>query len=327
MAFAATHPSSPGPLGRWLGVAARVALVALVVAFLGVLVHRLDWPRLGHVLARARIAPLLLATALCFACLWAKAISWRVILAPRHRVATARLFRYAIAAYAASALAPVRAGEALRLWALKQRDGVPVADSAATAVCEKILDGAAMFALALPAAWLVPDLPRALRLTMQLGPLAVAIAIGALAVAGARAERRGSDAWLARFMAGMHVLRSPRRALAAFGALLAAWAIDLAMVELVLYAVGTPLPPATAFIVLLAINLAIAVPTTPAQVGVHEAGAIAGLSLFHVPAEPAVAFALLYHALQIILLVAVGLALEWRLVIHAPGHVPAHAPR
>ncbi|HEX4453358.1 MAG TPA: lysylphosphatidylglycerol synthase transmembrane domain-containing protein [Kofleriaceae bacterium] len=294
-----------------LGLALRLIVIAIIVVVVIALAYRLDWRRLGEVFSRARAWPLVLAAALHFAALWAKAMCWRVMLAPRHRVPVTRLFRYTIAAYAGSAVAPVRAGEALRLWALKTRDGVPLADSAAAALCEKVFDGAAMFALALPLPWLLPDLPRSLRLTMAIGPVAIAAVIAALAIVASRA---GVDGWLARFARGMHVLRSPRRAAAAFGALVAAWAIDLTMVELVLYAVGVPLPPPTAFVVLLAINLAIAVPTTPAQVGMHEAGAIAGLSLFDIPAEPAVAFALLYHALQILPLIAVGLALEWRLI-------------
>ena len=46
------------------------------------------------------------------------------MLAPRHRVPVLRLFRYTIAAFAASALAPARAGEVLRVWVLRRRDGV-----------------------------------------------------------------------------------------------------------------------------------------------------------------------------------------------------------
>ena len=63
-----------------------------------------------------------------------------VVLAPRYLVPTTTLFRYTIAAFAASAIAPARAGELIRVWALKKRDGVPVADCAAVAVTEKLLD-------------------------------------------------------------------------------------------------------------------------------------------------------------------------------------------
>ena len=39
------------------------------------------------------------------------------------------LFRYTIAAFAASVIAPARAGELIRVWVLKKRHGVPIADT------------------------------------------------------------------------------------------------------------------------------------------------------------------------------------------------------
>ena len=166
-----------------------------------------------------------------------------------------------------------------------------VADAAATAVCEKALDGAAMFLLAAPAAWLLPDLPSWVTTTIIVGALVVAGTLATLAVAARRAIR--DDGWLARFRAGMEVLRAPRRAAAVLGLLVLAWLVDVAMVELVIHAFHIALSPAAALIVLVAVNLAIAVPAMPAQVGIHEAGALARLAVVHVSLEPAIAFALM----------------------------------
>jgi uncharacterized protein (TIRG00374 family) len=295
----------------------RLIVVAAVATFLGLFARRLDGAELAAAFARASIWPIVLAAALYFAALWCKATCWHIMLAPRHRVPTTRLFRYAIASMAASALAPVRAGEALRVWALRQRDGVPVADSIATAVCEKVVDGAAMFSLVVAVPWLVPELPRSLKLSAVAGSVLVLGVLVALALGVRRVTMRAETprSWFARFLAGMHVLQSAHRTARSFAALLAAWLIDLAMVELVLVAVGIPLSPVAALVILLTINLAILVPATPAQVGIHEAGAIVGLSIVHVPAEPALTFALIYHAVQVLPLIAVGLALEWRLVL------------
>src|SRR5262249_32664323 len=92
------------------------------------------------------------------------------------------------------------------------------------------------------------------------------------------------------------------------------------MVMLVLHAVGIALPLAAGLLILFTLNLAIMLPSTPAQVGALEVGALAALNLLKVPHEPALAFALLYHALQVVPLIAVGLALELRLVLgREPG--------
>jgi uncharacterized membrane protein YbhN (UPF0104 family) len=113
----------------------------------------------------------------------------------------------------------------------------------------------------------------------------------------------------------MHILRSPRRLVATLGVLIFVWATDLGMVVAVLYAVGIHLPLAGAVLILFTLNLTIAVPSTPAQVGALEVGALAGIDMLGVSHEAGLAFALLYHAIQVVPLIAVGLLLELRLVL------------
>jgi uncharacterized membrane protein YbhN (UPF0104 family) len=93
------------------------------------------------------------------------------------------------------------------------------------------------------------------------------------------------------------------------------WLADLGQVMAVLYAVDIHLPAPAGLLILFTLNLVIILPSTPAQVGALELGAIAALDLLHVAPAPALAFALLYHALQVIPLIAVGLILEWRWVL------------
>lgn len=305
-------------MSRWLRRALRLGVIALVVGCLMLLLRRLDWAKHGDAIRHAKICPLVIAGALTFVCLWGKAMCWRIMLAPRFTVPTRRLLRYTIVAFAASALAPARAGEALRMWALKHREGVPVADTAAVLVAEKLLDGVAMLLLIAPLPWIVPGLPPWVARAIVVGAAVAFAALAVLSIAVGHILARTADgpaSWFARFLAGMHVLRSPRRVTLSMVVLLFVWCVDLAMVEVVLYAIGIDLPVGSALFVLFALNVAILIPSTPAQVGALEVGAMAGLQLLDVPSEPALAFAILYHALQILPLVAIGLALEWRLVL------------
>jgi len=82
---------------------------------------------------------------------------------------------------------------------------------------------------------------------------------------------------------------------------------DAAVLGLCLHAVGADLAPGAWLVVLLAINVAILVPSTPGHVGVMEAAALAALLALGVPAERALAGAVLYHAIQIVPGTAVGL--------------------
>jgi hypothetical protein len=230
-------------------------------------------------------------------------------------VKISRLFRYTIAAFATSVIAPARAGEVVRLWTLKRRHGVPISDSAAVAVGEKLLDGVSMLLLVAPVPWLLSDLPSWVGEAILTCSAVALVAIIALAIAVRRVEAPEGASWLRRFIAGMHVLRSPRRMTGALASLVGVWLADLAMVMLVLYAVGIDLPVAAGLLILFTTNLTIMIPSTPAQIGALEIGAIAATRLLHVPDEPAIAFALLYHALQVLPLLVAGLVLELPLVL------------
>ena len=128
-------------MNRRLAIVLRLLAIVLVGVLLWLFAQELEWGKLASALGGAKLWPLVIAAALNFVCLYGKAACWRILLAPRHVVPTSRLFRYTIAAFATSVIAPARAGEVVRLWTLKRRDQVPVADSAAVAVGEKLLDG------------------------------------------------------------------------------------------------------------------------------------------------------------------------------------------
>ena len=299
---------------RWMLVV-RVAAIIVVSVGLWFFIRHLDFDKLGKALRTAIVWPLIVAAILNFWCLWGKALCWRIMFTPRYRIPLLRLFRYTIAAFAASAIAPARAGEVLRIWALKKRDGVPAADSSAVAVAEKLLDGMTMLLLVAPVPWLVPGLPSWVGTAIAAcAGIAVALFI-ALYIAVGRIKTTSESSAPRRFIAGMHVVRSPKRLLGAAGALMFVWICDLGQVMLVLYALGVTLPIAAGLLILFTLNLTIMVPSTPAQVGALEVGAIVALDLLHVPGEQALAFALLYHALQVIPLIIAGLMLELRLVL------------
>ena len=201
------------------------------------------------------------------------------------------------------------------MWLLKKRDGVPVADVAAVAIAEKLLDAVSMLIMVAPLHWLLPDLPTWVTHSILICAVIAVVAFVGLFVAVGHVHADGSSSWFARFIAGMHVLRSGRRLVGSFAALLVVWIADLVMIWLVAHAVGLELSPGAGLLVLFTLNLAITAPSTPAGVGALEVGVLAATRLLGIPDEPALAFALLYHMLQILPLIAVGLALEWRLVL------------
>jgi uncharacterized membrane protein YbhN (UPF0104 family) len=165
-----------------------------------------------------------------------------------------------------------------------------------------------------PVPWLLPGLPNWVEDSMLLCAGLAAGALVAMFVAVGRIEAREPRSWFARLIAGMHVVRDAKRFMLVVLTLMLTWAADLMAVISVLHAVGIEVPLGAAMFILFAFNLAIAVPSTPAQVGAMQVGALAATSLLGIPHGPALAFALLYQVMQIVPLLIVGFILELDLV-------------
>jgi uncharacterized membrane protein YbhN (UPF0104 family) len=218
------------------------------------------------------------------------------------------LFRYTILGSASSALLPARAGEAVRVWLLAELEQIPAVTGIGTALAERALDGASMVLVLAPLPWLLPGAPR--WVTRALALLAVAgigVVVGVIVLARG-SERLGGSGLFGRLARALSGLSRPAAMAMGLLPLVGAWLVDIAALVLVARALGLSLPPAAPLLVLLTVNLAIAVPAAPAQLGSHEAGTLVALSLLQVPTSDAVAFALLYHAVHVLpLLAAAGL--------------------
>ncbi|MEO6951459.1 MAG: lysylphosphatidylglycerol synthase transmembrane domain-containing protein [Polyangia bacterium] len=285
-----------------LRLALQVLSAAVLIGLAALLFENVQWREFGAALARASWPLVLAAAALNFVNLACKTARWRVLLGGR--VAYWRLYHYLVTSYAASAVLPARAGEALRVVLLRRRDGLPLSDAVGPLVVEKLFEVLGLLVIVLPLPFVMP-LPHWARLSIEV------IAVGGLsslvvAVVLARVLGRAESSRWHALASGLSSMRSPMPiALAALYSVLA-YAVDAAMVWLVLRALSIHVPWATPALVLLGGNLAIAVPSTPGQLGALEAGIIAGLSVVGVPLSDALAFGLVYHLMQLLPVVLVG---------------------
>jgi uncharacterized membrane protein YbhN (UPF0104 family) len=302
-------PGGPGSAAtgrsRW-AIAIRVIVVAAVIAGLALIVRDTDLAALGARLAQADPALVAIAVVVNFGIIAGRAFAWNVLLAPTHRVGAVPVFRYTLIAYAASIVMPLRMGELIRLWLLRDRHAVPVAHGAAIAIAEKLLDVVSLAVVVAPLPLYYGEMPPALVRALVIAAAATLVAAVAIYGLAPRLPRTG---WVGELARGLSVVRQPRPVAIAFVALLAAWAIDLAVIELAAAAVGLALPVGAAVVVLAATNLALSVPSTPGQIGAFELGAIAGLRLVGRGDDAGIAFAVVYHAIQAVPVMAVGLVL------------------
>jgi uncharacterized membrane protein YbhN (UPF0104 family) len=289
----------------------RALAVVATLAAVAHLARHLDLRALGTALRGARPPWLVLATVLAAATLVSRAVLWRVSLQVAPAVPLLRMVRYTAAAVAASVLVPARAGEALRLWLLRRDHGVPLSQSVGVALGEKILDGLALLVLVLPIPWFVPGLPAWVARAVA---ILAAVALPGLVIAWWVARRRAKAGRVARFFGQIRILREPGTLARAFAACLGAWLFDLAALWASMRAVGLAEGFGTAAFVLLVINAALVIPSTPGNLGALEAGAVLALDLLHVARPQAAAVALLYHGVQLIPLLvfaAFNLRLVW----------------
>jgi uncharacterized membrane protein YbhN (UPF0104 family) len=181
----------------------------------------------------------------------------------------------------------------------------------AIAVVEKLLEIVVLAALALVATCFAPNQSWVL----GTGAAALVLAVAALVALKRMADGRGGRlpeflrAAAARIAPGMAVLRSSEATAETLGASLAAWSCEIAMIILCARAIGLHVPPVLAVVVLLGINLAMAVPALPANAGTFESAAAVVLVFARVAKPTAVAFALLYHLVQVVPVTLAGLGL------------------
>jgi glycosyltransferase 2 family protein len=292
------RPALPSPAvtgGRRHVSVLRVLVALLVLGACLWFFLRLDLHTTWRMLVRSNWRLLLLAAAANLVLhLGLKAVRWHALLQPHAPMSYWHTYLYTLAGNAASHALPARAGEALRAT-LARRHGVPLATSAGVQVVEGAIETWSLILVALPLPWVL-DLPplvrdglRALYVTGIAGAL-LAIVVAVIGHRGGRLL-----AWLRRGASG---LRSARTVGVVSLSTLLARFVDAGILLLTLHAVGLSGNLWTAFLVILAVDAALLMPTTPGGLGAFEAASVGALHLVGKDPSQSLAFGIAYHAIQ-----------------------------
>jgi uncharacterized protein (TIRG00374 family) len=305
---------------------ARLALAAGAVAFLA---RGVVWADVLDSLHDANLPLLGVVVAINAAMMAVKAIRLDVLLGGRPRFWSCLLVK--VTASAINNVAPLRSGDVARVWMLERQVGIPKPAAAAVGVVEMLLELAALAAIGLGAALRVPGQ----RWASGISPALLVGAVGGLFMlrrAGRRASAssatpssatpappdesrtapggggiRGRLRGLrARMAPGVAVLAHGRSTALAVALSFLAWGLEATMVLLCARAVHLPLGVPLALLVLLGINVALVFPSLPAGAGAFEAAVAVVLTLGGIAKGPAVAFAILYHLVQVLPVTVAG---------------------
>jgi glycosyltransferase 2 family protein len=329
-----------GALGVALSVAAlwwtlRGIDLGSVIAYIG----RADTLRLGLMTAAATaIFPL-------------RARRWRPIL---HSVAPhlplGPLWRATAIGMMVSNVIPARAGELARAYALtRETPRVPFTAAFASVAVDRVFDAVVVLLLMLVA---VLD-PRFIGGTVIGGQSASSVIAGGAVFAGSvlvvlyamarfpdaivrtyevvarrifpRLERRGREL-LKSFVSGLGVLRRPALFGEVLGWTLLHWLLNAVAFWVGFLAVGIDAPFTAALFLQGLIAIGVALPSAPGFFGVFELFAKAGLTMYGVPDDLAVAWAIAFHFLSFIPITVIGAWYFARLGLHM-REIGAAAPR
>jgi uncharacterized protein (TIRG00374 family) len=267
-----------------------------------------------------------------------KTLRWRYLYHGRTRPPFGAAMDALLVGLFFNTILPARAGEAARVVALNRSAGTSKAESVATIVLERVLDVLALLVMLFVA---VPWLPHVnwLRTAAVLAIVLAAVVVAAVVVILVFGERplrlllrplgrlpflgeQRVEALIANVHHGLAGIRSVRLAAAASALTVAAWLLLSLSTWLLMRGFDLRLPFLSGLLVVVAVNLALIVPSSPGGLGVFEAATLVALHAYGIPDSRAVSYALVLHAVNLIPYLVAGVAVTH---VHATGRRRAKA--
>lgn len=293
------------PRRRWF----RWTLALAGVVLVGYAAWRFPWIETRDAVFHARPLLIVAATLINLTSLVSKGWAWHLLLKPvvPHRWSasqSANLIGAAVNNVSVSV-----AGEAARVQWIAQTDRVPFSAGVASVIWARAIEGVALAFFLLAASSLL-RLPPVLRVSQ------VGVAVGLCALFFFLLMGRGVQ--LPRWaphrarstILSLSEIGSPRRLIAPLLLCMWNWVAEWGTFHLVLCATTSgSVSPGASFAAMIATNVGGALRLTPANVGVFQVSMIVGLLAFGIPRENAMAAALVLQAIQVLPVLALGIAL------------------
>jgi hypothetical protein len=297
----------------WLGV-------VISAFFLWLVLRGLSIGEMWEELQGANYWWLLPGVAVYFLGVWARAWRWHYLLRPLKKIPTKAMFPIVAIGYMGNNIYPARAGELLRAYVLRRREGVAISASLATIIVERAFDGVVMLA------FVFLNLPELTQLTVDSG---IVGSIRSLAIWGAvifmaavlvfllmaafptqassvlgwftdrlipmryREQVRGFGD---RFLDGMASLRSPTDVLMVLITSVVIWLFETGKYWFVMHAFDFEVGFFALMLMNGVVNLWTTIPSAPGYIGTFDAPGIAVLEAYGVSRSVATGYTLVLHA-------------------------------
>ncbi|MCC7449441.1 MAG: flippase-like domain-containing protein [Anaerolineae bacterium] len=299
----------------WIGLLISLASIVLLLTLI-------DIPGLLAHLRSANMGLVLVGFVAISASVYVRAVRWQGILG--WHVNYWNVFHAENIGYLVNSILPLRAGEPARAYVLSRaQPGLSVMEALSTVVVARLVDmlaAVALLGLVLPSLD-VPDLLKAAGyslLALVLVALAMLVVgtfarprlIGLLRAVLSRlpflpfAERLID--WVDAFLNGLTILRDVRRLLWTGVLTAALWGCYALFYQLILLAFVPASPVSWGVLATCAAAISIALPSSPAYIGVFHAGVMLAMKGY-LGNDPAAAYAIVLHTVELVSIVIFGL--------------------
>jgi len=294
-----------------------VGLLVSVVA-LWVVIHSVDLGACAEVLSRANPVLLVACLAVIATQVVLRSLRWRLLL-PASRggghLRVQRIVPVLLVGYLGNAVLPARLGEPIRAYLVARRENLDAVEAFGSVVLERVVDTATLAVMAFAAAvavnapsWIVQATALAAVAGTAVTGALVAIGPGRMVLLTRRIVAHLPFATRAEpvlvrlddFARGID--RPSRSGVIVVAAVVSAvcWVLDATTFWLVAQSIGVPVSPAAALLIGAVTVLGTALPSAPGYVGTFELAAATTAQALGVAAAPALALAVLAHAVTVL---------------------------
>lgn len=301
-------------LGRAIsfGVAALLAVVLLYYSLRGI-----EWREVGRIVAGAAPGRLVLAAGIATTAMLLRACRWRILLNAEGSVTVPTAFWATAAGYFGNNFLPARGGELVRTFMISSRSGLDSAYVLATALSERAADAVALVVISALVLLTMPSPPGWLSAAAR--PFAILGLVGAAGIVvlpflgplALNAVERSPlpAAWrpmlilrIDQGLRGVRAFHHPRRLSGFAGLTVVIWVLDAVGTVVIGRALGFVIPLSVAFLLIAALGLSSALPSTPGYVGIYQFVAVTVLTPFAFTRTDAIAYILVAQAVSYVVI-------------------------
>ena len=255
---------------------------------------------------------------------WLRSYRWGVILQPMEKIGQFSLFSVTSVGFLAIASIPARIGELARPYLISKRSSIKMSSALGTILIERVLDGFTVLAIAV-IVLLLTDLPPWM---IRSSIIFFLLASGMFCFIIFLILRRDTalrlinrilskvpgkfahkiDEVIHHFIDGFQIITNIKFLFYLFFLSALIWLVDVVAIYMLLKAFGFTLPVMASFVVMIILIVGIAIPTAPGYIGNWHFACVLALSFFGLAKAEALSFAIVYHFLSMVIVVALGVA-------------------